>query len=364
MLATCPACDTQYNIADDKIGSAGRKVRCARCGDRWHVTMDAEDHQDADMAEWEADTQEEADAEPVEASQDDIDALFGSDAPKEENSQDDIDALFGSDAPEEENSQDDIDAMFGGGGGEVEASSEGSQDDIDALFAESEADQAQSQDDIDSLFGESSPDEGTELTGSPSVKKEISAVVDEQAWESNAALPVETSRVGSKKTRKKLKANSRRISGSGRWAPAIVSVAAAVLLIVAGIFMRTTFVRYVPDLAGLYEAVGLEVNLRGLAFRDVRAHQKFDQVGSNAILIEGEILNISDRAVRVPLIEFTLLGRQNDRLHAWQMPPKTEILGPGEWFRFESSVMPPSSASDISMRFVDDRRQARLAGRK
>lgn len=37
MLIVCPACASQYQIDEAKIGEAGRKVRCAACGDAWHV---------------------------------------------------------------------------------------------------------------------------------------------------------------------------------------------------------------------------------------------------------------------------------------------------------------------------------------
>ena len=43
MRAICPTCDTAYTIPDGRIGPAGRKVRCTRCGEEWRVMPVIED---------------------------------------------------------------------------------------------------------------------------------------------------------------------------------------------------------------------------------------------------------------------------------------------------------------------------------
>jgi predicted Zn finger-like uncharacterized protein len=38
MIITCPNCQTRYQVANDTIGSAGRKVQCANCQTAWQAT--------------------------------------------------------------------------------------------------------------------------------------------------------------------------------------------------------------------------------------------------------------------------------------------------------------------------------------
>lgn len=42
MIVTCPACDTRYLVDDEALGgAAGRRVRCASCGNVWHYSPEA-----------------------------------------------------------------------------------------------------------------------------------------------------------------------------------------------------------------------------------------------------------------------------------------------------------------------------------
>lgn len=40
MILTCPSCSTKFNVKDEALLPNGRKVRCSRCGNTWHATLD------------------------------------------------------------------------------------------------------------------------------------------------------------------------------------------------------------------------------------------------------------------------------------------------------------------------------------
>lgn len=51
MILVCPSCDTRYFADDSKIGTEGRRVRCATCGHAWTAKVQEEDGAPAPVEE-------------------------------------------------------------------------------------------------------------------------------------------------------------------------------------------------------------------------------------------------------------------------------------------------------------------------
>jgi hypothetical protein len=148
--------------------------------------------------------------------------------------------------------------------------------------------------------------------------------------------------------RRRLQVKRQRARRSSRWtAVALVLFAFNVALIGA----RTEVVRYLPQTASLFAAIGLPVNVRQLAFENVRiTREKLD--GATILAIEGKIVSKSNRPVEVPRLRFAARNASGNELYVWTARPERSILGPGESIPFHSTLAkPPKDAVDIMVRF-------------
>jgi len=142
-----------------------------------------------------------------------------------------------------------------------------------------------------------------------------------------------------------LRKNSRKRLG-------VAAFAAAAAFIVMMIAARTNVVRAVPDLAGVYAAVGLPVNLRGLEFRDVRTTSEI-QDGITVLVIEGEVVNVVKHAVEVPRVRLAVLGTGGQELYSWTTLLPRSILSEDEKVSFRSRLAsPPPEGREVLVRFL------------
>jgi predicted Zn finger-like uncharacterized protein len=129
-------------------------------------------------------------------------------------------------------------------------------------------------------------------------------------------------------------------------------------LIGGGVAFRTEIVRHLPDLAGVYAAIGMEVNTVGLEFRDV--HTLLTQRrGAGLIEVDARIYGVAPRTVVVPPVVVTLLDAQGASLYEWSVTPEAPDLEPGEVVDFTSQLSsPPAGATRVRLTFSGGRAQS------
>jgi len=121
---------------------------------------------------------------------------------------------------------------------------------------------------------------------------------------------------------------------------------------VALIGARNEVVRYFPQTASLFAAIGLPVNLRSLSFEDVKI-TKEERDGVPVLSVEGNIVSVTKRAVEVPRLRFAIRNTSGQEIYAWTAAPPRSILEPGEKTEFRSRLAsPPAEAADVMVRFV------------
>ena len=133
----------------------------------------------------------------------------------------------------------------------------------------------------------------------------------------------------------------------------LVAVLLAAVLVV-GVAERRKVVRMLPQTARLFAAVGLPVNLRGVAFADVRSGLVVDK-DQTALVVEGEIRNVTRAPVEVASLALDLRGKEGQTLYTWTTEPPKPVLEPGETVPFRSRlVSPPADGHDILVRFAPE----------
>ncbi len=121
---------------------------------------------------------------------------------------------------------------------------------------------------------------------------------------------------------------------------------------VALIGARQEVVRYFPQTASLFAAIGLPVNLRSLSFEDVKI-TKEERDGVPVLSVEGNIVSVAKRPVEVPRLRFALRNTSGQEIYAWTAAAPRSILEPGEKIEFRSRLAsPPAEAADVMVRFV------------
>jgi hypothetical protein len=114
---------------------------------------------------------------------------------------------------------------------------------------------------------------------------------------------------------------------------------------------RAEIVRLLPQTAAFYRLAGLEVNLRGLAFKDVKMSTETVN-GKPVLVIEGMIVAQTRKPVELPRLRFSVSDAHGTEIYAWNAVLEQAALKPGEtaWFR-SRLASPPAEGRSIDVRF-------------
>jgi predicted Zn finger-like uncharacterized protein len=126
-------------------------------------------------------------------------------------------------------------------------------------------------------------------------------------------------------------------------------------LVLALVIWRVDVVRLLPQTATFYKMVGLEVNLRGLMFKDVKITTETVE-GKPVLVIEGAIIGEASKPVELPRLRFSVRDAQGAEIYAWNAVLQQPVLKPGEKAWFKSRLAsPPPEGRNIDVRFFSKR---------
>jgi predicted Zn finger-like uncharacterized protein len=298
MLIVCPNCATSYMIDPTSVGPAGRMVRCARCKSTWFAgaaKTGVDAFVDGVIAEAEAEQHggPPPQQQPAEPAADD----FGDRTPPHEPqppayAADDFAAPVRDREPEPE---------------------------PEPMVAITDA-----------------PSLVPPVEHAPFVAREPTPAVADEEVETFAAR------------RKRLQSKRKATRKSSRWT-AIVLLLFALNVAVVG--ARNEVVRFLPQTASLFAAIGLPVNLRHLTFENVRITRDV-QDGITVLMVDGMIASTSSKPVEVPRLRFAARSAAGQEIYTWTAKPERSLLGPGEKMKFSSRLAaPPADANDVLVRF-------------
>lgn len=315
MLIVCPTCATSYMIDPASVGPTGRAVRCARC-----------------KATWFASPTRPADPPSVSAFVDSVIAEAEAEATK---------------SPAPPTFEETVNAPPPAPSGLPRAESPFA----DPPPAEPTASERAFDDSpYAPPAGQHDAADTIDITDAPPLAPRHDETYDDggNAFFSGPAPHDAEDGASFTARRARLKAKLKKDGRKSRWITIILVLFAFNIALIAG---RSEVVRYLPQTASLFAAIGLPVNLRNLEFEGI-AISKETQDGVSILIIEGRIVNSSRKAVDVPRLRFAARTATGQEVYTWTMQPPRTLLGPGDSVPFTSRLAaPPANATDILVRF-------------
>jgi predicted Zn finger-like uncharacterized protein len=336
MLIVCPNCAASYQVSATSIGAAGRSVRCLRCRTIWFERPPAEVpvlavSQPPVLAE------AAASDETVAAFRTELGGEASPPSPAEAH------ATIADPPPVE---------------APASVTNDADGPTLDDLMAANVVDAGdgadrQATDDTEAPPAEVAlADNSIPAADAPPLAPMAPEVTTLTAADAAQAAPAEDIESIAARRRKRSTARRRHSMQRGRLPAVILALVAVIAALIA---WRADVVRNAPQLASLYGAIGLPVNLRGLAFTQVTI-AKDSHDGMPVLLVEGTIASTASKPVEVPRLRIALRNAAGGEVYAWTAVPTRTVLEPGETLPFRSRLAsPPNDGHDVVVRFFTRR---------
>lgn len=330
MKITCPNCNTTYELGATSIAPEGRDVRCSRCSTTWHIDPPSTPADESPGAQTESGVELE-------------DLIRDDDGPTTTAAKADDDG----DAPDSDDNIDWAEAM-------APEPAAPKTSDPDWAFDGADADDRplSSEQDWQAEFGLAEAAAPVQNKAPAEAAKESPPDPEEAASET-AEDVAERKRLRQVRNKQRREVVRYRLPPRVRASMGLALFATSILLTIGMVTLRVPIVQTVPNMANLYALVGLEVNLRGLEFRDLRTFREYDK-GAPVLIVEGMVENIRDTSASVPAIRLALRSVDQQEIYAWTVEPRQLQLRAGQTMRFSTRLAaPPEVAADVLLRFTD-----------
>jgi hypothetical protein len=137
-----------------------------------------------------------------------------------------------------------------------------------------------------------------------------------------------------------------------RRTPPLIAAALALAVVMTAVAARTPIVRVAPATARIYAAIGLPVNLRGVAFDDLHT-SIVEADGRRVLTVEGALVNLRDQKVETSDMRIALRDAQSHEIYAWTVRAPKPTLEPREQTAFRLRLAsPPAGAQEVMVRFA------------
>lgn len=345
MLIVCPSCATSYMIDQASVGPGGRTVRCARCKATWFAggTEPAPGNARNNVIRMAPDVNAFVDDVIAEA-----EAQSGS-GPKTQKQ---------AASPRRESAS----ASEGDGGGDDFGGDEDQESGAAGMPAPREPAKPPPPAKPPAMpraeaFAAARPQATPErIDDAPSLVPPI----EHEAFPDDQAAGDAEDGGSFAARRERLKTRRQRSRRSSRWTALLLVLVALNVAIVGA---RHEVVRYLPQTASLFAAIGLPVNLRQLRFENVRISKETEE-GVAVLIVAGAIVSDAGKATEVPRLRFAARDTSGQEIYTWTMLPERSVLQPGEKLDFRSRLAaPPKDAQDVMVRFFTAKDAEAKAGK-